>query len=408
MTHHRLIGAGLSVALVAGLPGAIAAQDQPVTPEGVDWTLTSYLDEQTAEVVGVPLGLQPTLRLQDGTASGLAGCNQFSGGYELDGSSLRFSEEMGVTLALCEPDAQAVEDAYLAALGQTDGWLIDAGALKLSDGFGDVILTFEVPDIMLTTSQLSGLVATLDGLRTEIDDLTAELVTLRDDMQAQNVDRLRERIKALESDNSKLQQRVDALEENPQPTARPGNTVSFSKAEKILLEGVPKRIESYCSPLRSSLPKGTRAAVTCQPNTSAVADINYYLMEGDDAAAVYASTMSTFNVPQAVSSTQTCEQGVKSQRQWVGGGWQADGCYRTNQRAEVRFIENATECRKLTVGGKTLPSPAFYIEVQGSDSDVERVYQWATKGLGSDAAQLSSLIVPIKRPDAGWSPSCPR
>ncbi len=131
-------------------------------------------------------------------------------------------------------------------------------------------------------------------------------------------------------------------------------------------------------------------------------------MEGDDAASAYAATMSTFNVPQATSDTQTCEQGVKSQRQWVGGGWEADGCYRTNQRAEVRFIDNATECRKLKVGGKTLPSPAFYIEVQGNDNDVEGVYSWATKGLDAGAGQLASLTVPIKRPDAGWSPSCPR
>ncbi len=69
---------------------------------------------------------------------------------QIDGTSLLFSEEMAVTLSLCDEDLQSVEDAYLAALGQVDGWIIDDGALELSDDFGDVILTFEVPDIMLT------------------------------------------------------------------------------------------------------------------------------------------------------------------------------------------------------------------------------------------------------------------
>ena len=78
------------------------------------------------------------------------------------------------------------------------------------------------------------------------------------------------------------------------------------------------------------------------------------MLEGSSAAQAFGTAMDTYNVPDAVAADQTCEQGVKSQRQWLGNGWQADGCYRYNQRAELRFVDNATDCKKLKVGDKTM------------------------------------------------------
>ena len=409
MNRQHIIGATLAASLVAALPIAASAQEEPpVTPEGIGWTLTSYYDDATAEHLSLPFDSEASLRLQDGIATGSGGCNEFSGSYEIDGSALRFSEEMAVTLALCEEDIQVMEDAYLAALGQVEGWTIDAGALELSDDFGEVILTFEVPDIMWTSGQLTGLLDTLEGLQAEVERLSDELVTLRGDMETQNVDRLRERIRALESENKQITQRLDTLEEQPRSGSGSGATSAFSSAEKVLLEGIPSRIRDLCTPLRSALPKNTKAAVQCRPNTSVVTTIDYYLLEGEAAAAAYQAEMSAFNVPPATSETETCEQGVKSQRQWVADGWQADGCYRTGGRAEVRFVDNATECRKLKVGSSTLQSPSLYIAVQGGGRDVEGVYGWATRNLDPGTDQLTSITVPIKRPNAAWSPSCPR
>ncbi len=383
--RSRLIGTALAAILAAGLPAGTVAQDAvPSSPEGVDWALTAYYDEAGAELVAVPFEVEPTLRLQDGAASGSGGCNEFSGSYQIDGSSLRFGEEMTVTLALCGDPAQPTEDAYLAALADVDGWTIDAGVLELSDGFGDVILTFEVPHIMWTTTQMTELMITLEELRTGMADAQVEAETLRADMEGLNVSRLRERIKVLEADNKKLKSQVQTLERAPltDPTPKPTGPTSFSAAEKVLLGGIPPRIAKTCSPLRSSLPKGTRAAVTCTPNTSAVSGLDYFLMEGEDAAASYGSVMNTFNVPKALASDQTCAQGVKSQRRWLARGWQADGCYRTQGHAEVRFVDNATRCRKLKVGSRTLQSPAFYIALQGNDNNVAGVYGWATRNLG--------------------------
>jgi heat shock protein HslJ len=408
VNRQRIIRAALAATLVAALPATISAQDEPlVTPEGVEWTLTSYYDDDTAESVSLPFDSDASLRLQDGIAAGSGGCNQFNGSYEIDGSSLRFSEEMGVTLALCEADIQMIEDAYLAALGRVDSWTIDAGMLELSDDFGNVILTFEVPDILWTSSQLSGLLLMLDGLQAESDRLSEELLTLRSDVEAENVARLRERIRTLESENDQITRRLETLEAQPDTDPGSGGSSIYSAAERVLLEGIPGRIESFCTPLRSALPKNTKAAVRCRPNTSLVTTIDYYLLEGGDAASAFQAEMSAFNVPQVTSAAQTCAQGVKS-HQWVGAGWQADGCYRTNDRAEVRFVDNATECRKLRAGKNTLQSPSLYIAVQGSGRDIEGVHSWATRNLDAGSGQLTSLTVPIERPDAAWSPSCPR
>jgi hypothetical protein len=395
--------------MLTGLPAAAVAQDpEPTSPEGVDWALTGYLDDLTAELTPVPFGVEASLRLDEGIAAGSGGCNQFSGAYTIDGSSLRFGDQLTVTLALCEDQVQAVEDAYLPLLSDVEGWFIDAGTLQLSDGIGDVILTFEVPHILWTTSQMTGLMATLEGLRTDVDTLGGEIVALRDEVDALNVERLRERVKTLESDNKAILKRLETLEDSPavDPTPGPGGSASFSGPEKTLLKGIPARIANYCSPLRSSLPKATKAAVTCTPKTSVVGSVIYYLLEGNAAATAFATTMDTFNVPEAVATDQTCEQGVKSQRQWVGNGWQADGCYRTNSRAELRFIDNATACKKLKVGGKTMASPTVYIALQGTTNDVAAVYAWATKNLDQGSGQLTGITQPIPS-NLGTSPSCP-
>jgi len=408
VNHQRIVQVALAAILVAALPATISAQDEPlVTPEGVEWTLTSYYDEDTAESVSLPFHSDASLRLQDGIAAGSGGCNQFNGSYEIDGSSLRFSEEMAVTLALCEPDVQMIEDAYLAALGRVDGWATDAEVLQLSDDFGNVILTFEVPDILWTSSQLSGLLLTIEGLQAESDRLSEALVTLRSDMEAVNVARLRERIRTLESENGQITRRLEALEAQPDTDRGSGGPTTYSAAERVLLESIPGRIGSLCTPLRSALPKNTKAAVRCRPNTSLVTTIDYFLLEGEDAASAFRTEMASFNVPQATSATETCAQGVKS-HQWIGAGWQANGCYRTNDRAEVRFVDNATECRKLRAGGNTLQSPSLYVAVQGSNRDIEGVYEWATRNLDAGSGKLTSLTIPIERPDAARSPSCPR
>jgi heat shock protein HslJ len=395
----RLLTAAAVAVLLASLTGTSLAQDGTPVLEDTDWSLVTYYDEEAGEFSTVPFEVRPTLRLESGTSTGFGGCNSFTGGYDVDGSSLTFGEELSVTLAFCEGPAQEVEDAYLAGLGQIGSWAIDERRLELYDNLGDLVLAFEVPGITWTPTQLATLLGALEGLQTEID-------TLRDDTDSLNVPKLRQRIKALESENKKLTQRLTKLEDTPKADPAPNsqaNSLAFNAAEKVLLKGIPTRIAKRCTPLRSQLPKGTQAAVTCRPNTKVVTSVDYFLLEGSRAVTEFGSVMTEYNVPEATA--KTCADGTKSQQLLLGNGWQADGCYREYKTAQLRFVDNATDCQQLKVAGRTLESPAIYMALTGSDQNVARVHEWATKGLDAGSGQLTSITQYIPS-NAAPSPAC--
>ena len=396
MIRNRPLATLLAAAILVLAPAMASAQDTILSPEGTTWKLTSYAPD--GDIIPVPFGVSATLLLLAGQASGSGGCNTFSGTYQLAGPSLTFGDDVSQTFKLCvDEDVQAVEEAYLAALPRVAGWTLIGNALQLSDGQGRILLTFEVPAIGLTSSEMAGLIATLQGLQDGF-------ASLRQEVRRLNVDRLRERVRALEATAEELRDQVSSLEETSGPGTE-GN--GFTQAEGILLEGIPTRIASTCLPARSGLPAGTLAALQCQPNTTTVSTLVYYLMEGEDAAAAFADDMATFNVPEASSASATCATGTKSQRRYVGGGWQAEGCYRTGGRAEVRFVDNATDCRQLRAAGQRMLNPAIYMTLQGSDGDVAGVHQWATRSVGSASPQITSITQLIERPNAPVSPGCP-
>jgi putative lipoprotein len=63
-------------------------------------------------------------------ASGFAGCNNFFGSYELNGSSLTFGP-LGATRMFCEGVSGEVEIKFMEALEQTRTWELRDGALLL-------------------------------------------------------------------------------------------------------------------------------------------------------------------------------------------------------------------------------------------------------------------------------------
>jgi heat shock protein HslJ len=69
----------------------------------------------------------PTIDFEaDGTVSGFAGCNTFSGTFMTDGSTLTMSP-LATTKIGCQRPASAVEAEYLNALAGVTSWEIDAG-----------------------------------------------------------------------------------------------------------------------------------------------------------------------------------------------------------------------------------------------------------------------------------------
>ena len=375
-------------------PGPTASQpttSQPV-PLATEWRL---IEQRVGDMLEpVPVTVPASLRLADGAAVGQGGCNEFSGSYTLDGTALSFGDEVTRSLRACDLDAQAVEDAYLAALGEVTTWSIAGGALQLRDERGEPLLVFEQPDAALTPTQLSRLLARISGAEATIAQLEARI-------EAIGIGRLRDRISELESANQRLERQLAT----PNATARPDRSTAFSPAELVVLEGVPARIAGSCQPLRQRLPSGTAAAVQCRPDTARVTEMAYYLLEGPRAVRLFedrmraggATPLETYGPP----GTPSCADGAASYVYADGGGIGGLGCFVDGGRANLRLVQDATDCKQLKVGNRQLKRPAMYAALTGASRDIVPLYDWTVGGRG--------IIQKIDRPKAKKSPGvgCP-
>lgn len=209
MNKRQMIAGALTASLmVSALPGLVFAQDSDaeVTPESVEWTLSTLADET------VPMEVEVTLFLSGGEVVGNAGCNSYFGSYELDGEMLTFPAPFGVTQKFCEDPAMAVEGAYLALLETTATWSIDdEGALSLADAAGAVQLIYGEAPIEVTATDVDALVATLGDLQGQIDEATAEVAALAAETAAIPVNKFDKRVTAVEKSVTQLEQKTKGL-----------------------------------------------------------------------------------------------------------------------------------------------------------------------------------------------------
>lgn len=385
MIHRRTVQAFLAaaLALALALPAtapAVLAQDQPPTPEGMTWHLTTYASE--GALAAVPWTVEATLLLEDGTASGSSGCNPFSGGYTLEGEGLVFEPALATTRMACPEPQASVEDGYLAALPTVATWALDGDRLALSDATGTVVLEYEQAVVGLTAADLAAIAARFDDQQVQIERLSSRLDSIR-------IGALRDRLNALEG-------KVKALE-----AARAQAEAAFTAAESVLLEAVPAFIRQHCVPRRSDRPSGTVAAVQCADPASMVSTVSYYLMESGAASRVWESRMDEYGV---TDSSGRCWNGQKD-KQYYTPGPNADGCYRDEGgRANLRYVAAATACKQLVAGDTRLVRPTLYIAVLGNDGDLRKLTRWAAP---QDAGP-ETLNQMIRRPDERHSPTCPR
>lgn len=112
--------------------------------EGIKWLVV--------EVSGAPVSplaeeKQPHIMFDPAQkkVTGFAGCNNFFGSYELNGSSLKFGP-VGSTRMSC-PDLQlSLETEFLKALGKTRGWELRGNVLLILDD-SDVLARFTKENI---------------------------------------------------------------------------------------------------------------------------------------------------------------------------------------------------------------------------------------------------------------------
>ena len=76
-----------------------------------------------------------------GTVSGNTGCNSFTGGYTVDGATVTIDGNVAATLMACEPDAQALEQQFLTALGNVTTWERSGQQVTLRSASGETQLS---------------------------------------------------------------------------------------------------------------------------------------------------------------------------------------------------------------------------------------------------------------------------
>lgn len=137
----RRAGIAALVCAAALLLGACGSGDSagapPATLPGTQWDLdVGALGGAGSEDIASDLRFGA-----DGRVSGSDGCNTFTGGYEVDGSSLRFGP-LASTRKACVGAAQQVADRVSAALADVRSFSAGADTLVLKDDGGTPLLRY--------------------------------------------------------------------------------------------------------------------------------------------------------------------------------------------------------------------------------------------------------------------------
>ena len=119
-------------------PAASAASGSGL--EGALWRLTEYLGPD-GNAIPVPETVSASATFVDGTVSGNAGCNDYTGGYTVDGDKLTIGP-LAATKKACGPAESTVETVFLTAMGRVATYAVSSTTLELKTAESKVGLTF--------------------------------------------------------------------------------------------------------------------------------------------------------------------------------------------------------------------------------------------------------------------------
>ena len=125
---------GLLAAAVVAVPAS--AQEPPPAIAGRTWILREIGGELAPAQPAVSLLFAP-----EGRAVGSGGCNRFTGGARIEGSTLALGPLASTRMA-CAPPQGPQEDRYLQALNAVRRYEIVEGRLHLLDANGAVLAVF--------------------------------------------------------------------------------------------------------------------------------------------------------------------------------------------------------------------------------------------------------------------------
>jgi heat shock protein HslJ len=122
------------------LAGCAPLQDSSVPPvalDGTEWMLTAMSGKAPAA------GSKLTLKFDEASASGSAGCNQYRSATTTDGSNLAFGMTSSTKRACLAQELNVQETAYLGALAKVAAYAVSGDRLTLRDVAGATLLEFE-------------------------------------------------------------------------------------------------------------------------------------------------------------------------------------------------------------------------------------------------------------------------
>jgi heat shock protein HslJ len=137
------------VRLVPARGGNDGSSADAASLESQPWVLVSGIAvPQDAAIVW------PSATFENGTLAGSTGCCRYTASYTVDGDSLEIGQIASTRMA-CPPPADAIEQAYLAALGQVTGWRSEMDTLVLVGAAGSRLLRY-VPATPVGNWQVTG------------------------------------------------------------------------------------------------------------------------------------------------------------------------------------------------------------------------------------------------------------
>jgi copper homeostasis protein (lipoprotein) len=139
-TCRSRLPAAASVAAAGAAAGATPAPPADLALRGTTWNLVQLSGKPVAPL---PNGRRAHLVLDPAAPqlSGHGGCNRLMGGFESNGSALRFTGVGGTRMA-CEPEVMATEYGLLQALSKVAAWTVRGDELELVDAGGVVLARF--------------------------------------------------------------------------------------------------------------------------------------------------------------------------------------------------------------------------------------------------------------------------
>ena len=109
---------------------------------GSSWDLIAYNNGTggfQSTVIDVPV---TALFDEDGTLSGSAGCNSYTGSWETDENSIEIGPLASTAMACAEVDVMDQETRYLAVLEDADTYRVDSTTLEMFDAEGSRLVQY--------------------------------------------------------------------------------------------------------------------------------------------------------------------------------------------------------------------------------------------------------------------------